>query len=158
MYKRWYLIAAAQLVSTLILVWHAFSEFPADDSAHILTEMLAVAITLACFFVQFASFREVLARKKTLEAQVTHLSAELLNAIEERFDAWGLSASEREVAHLLIKGGTIQEIAAQRGAAEGTIKAQTNAIYRKSGSKNRSDVVVLLMDAVLHKAEIGGAL
>jgi len=36
---------------------------------------------------------------------------------------WGLSRSEKEVAHLSIKGFSIAEIAKLRGKSEGTAKA-----------------------------------
>ena len=62
------------------------------------------------------------------------------------FDSWGLTPSERDVALFVIKGLPIAEIARLRGSAEGTVKSQLNAVYRKSGVSGRGALLGLLID------------
>ena len=66
--------------------------------------------------------------------------------MQERFDQWGLSPSERDVATFTIKGLNNEEIAALRGKSVGTIKSQCNAIFRKAGVSGRAQLVSLFME------------
>lgn len=78
-------------------------------------------------------------------------SSELQDIIQNHFDTWKLTASERDVAALMIKGLSISEIAAVRGSAEGTVKAHLNAIYRKSNARNRAEVLSHIMDTLIDR-------
>ena len=69
--------------------------------------------------------------------------------MHERFDAWGLTAAEQDVALFAIKGLNTAEIAALRNTSEGTVKAQTNAIYRKAGVTGRPQLLSLFIDDLL---------
>ena len=55
----------------------------------------------------------------------------------ERFDDWALTPAERDVALFALKGLSLAEIARLRSTSQGTVKAQTNAIYRKAGVTGR---------------------
>jgi len=76
-------------------------------------------------------------------------SGRLLDTVQAKFDEWKLTPSEREVALLLMKGLSVEEIASIRGAKPGTIKSQSNAIYRKAGLKNRSELAAWFMEDLL---------
>jgi len=76
-------------------------------------------------------------------------SAAFHELIEERFRDWGLTPAERDVALFSIKGMTTAEIAALRGTSEGTIKAQTNAIYRKAGVSGRAQLLGLFVEELI---------
>ena len=67
----------------------------------------------------------------------------------KKFDDWNLSLSEREVALLLIKGLTIVEIAEVRNTMAGTIKSQSNAIYRKGAVNGRNELVAYFVEDLL---------
>lgn len=66
--------------------------------------------------------------------------------VEDRFADWRLTRAERDVALFSIKGLSLGEIAALRGTSEGTIKAQTNAIYRKAGVSSRSQLLGIFIE------------
>ena len=68
--------------------------------------------------------------------------------MEDRFD-WSLTPSERDVALLAIKGLSIAEIAEARQTKDGTIKAQSNAIYRKAGVSGRPQLLSLFIDELM---------
>ena len=53
------------------------------------------------------------------------------------------------MALFTIKGLSIQEIAGLRNTSEGTVKAQSNAIYRKSGVSGRTQLLSLFLDDLL---------
>ncbi len=72
--------------------------------------------------------------------------------MDERFTAWGLTPAERDVALFAIKGMSIAEIAGLRGTSEGTVKAQSTAIYRKAGVGGRAQLLGLLIDDLTGEA------
>jgi len=70
-------------------------------------------------------------------------------AIDSQFTRWGLTAAEREVGLLLLKGLSHKEVAAMRSTGETTIRQQALAIYRKSGLRNRSDLSAFFLEDLL---------
>ncbi|WP_318246340.1 helix-turn-helix transcriptional regulator [Salipiger thiooxidans] len=68
------------------------------------------------------------------------------DVLEERFPEWRLTSAERDVAMMTIKGFSISEIAALCKSSEGTVKAQTNAIFRKAGVPGRSQPISVFID------------
>jgi DNA-binding CsgD family transcriptional regulator len=69
--------------------------------------------------------------------------------MDEMFVLWGLTPAEQDVALFAVKGFTTAEIAGLRGVSEGTIKAQTNAIYRKAGVSGRAQLLSLFIDQLV---------
>lgn len=69
--------------------------------------------------------------------------------LEERFAQWGLTPAERDVALFALKGLNTAEIAALRATSEGTVKAQTAAIYRKAGVSGRGQLLSLFIDDLM---------
>ena len=57
--------------------------------------------------------------------------------IHEQFRQWNLTASEQEVALLLLKGLSFKEIAAVRSTLEKTVRQQASSIYKKAGVNGR---------------------
>lgn len=80
------------------------------------------------------SMREVDNRMLAASGQFHELMA-------RRFEEWGLSPSEKDVALLTLKGLSNSEIAEVRGKSVGTIKAQCNAIYQKSNVTGRTQLI-----------------
>ncbi len=74
------------------------------------------------------------------------------DVLEERFNDWDLTAAERDVALFAIKGFSTQDIANLRGVSEGTVKAQSNAIYRKAGVSGRAQLLSLFIDELVEDA------
>lgn len=83
-------------------------------------------------------------------------SGAFMDVLEERFGAWELTPAERDVALFSIKGLSTAEIADIRSTSEGTVKAQTNAIYRKAGVSGRSQLLSLFIDDLMQDALVPG--
>lgn len=88
------------------------------------------------------------ARRAASDAQTRLRRAQgaFQDLLDERFATWALTPAERDVALFAIKGMNTNEIANLRGTSEGTVKAQTNAIYRKAGVSGRPQLLGLLLD------------
>jgi DNA-binding NarL/FixJ family response regulator len=52
--------------------------------------------------------------------------------MDQQFDDWGMTAAEREVGLLMLKGLSHKEIAGLRATTEATVRQQAQAIYRKA--------------------------
>jgi DNA-binding CsgD family transcriptional regulator len=72
-----------------------------------------------------------------------------MGLLEERFAEWALSPAERDVALFAIKGMSTAEIGSLRNTSEGTVKAQTNAIYRKAGVTGRPQLLSVFIEDLM---------
>lgn len=73
----------------------------------------------------------------------------LSRSIDLQLDRWGLSAAEKEVAFLLLKGFSLRDIAQARGTSEKTARVQSSAIYAKSGLAGRSELSAFFLEDLL---------
>ncbi len=69
--------------------------------------------------------------------------------IHEQFRLWGLTQAETDVALLIIKGFSLEEIAGLRGTSERTIRDQAAAVYRKAKLKNRIELAAYFLEELL---------
>ncbi len=69
--------------------------------------------------------------------------------VKTRFRQMGLSPAETEVAWFLLKGMSLTEIAALRGTREGTVRAQSTALYRKAGVSGKAQFISLILEDLL---------
>ncbi|MGB7319296.1 MAG: LuxR C-terminal-related transcriptional regulator, partial [Planktotalea sp.] len=69
--------------------------------------------------------------------------------METRFSTWSLTAAEREVAILAIKGFSIAEIANLRETKQGTIKAQCASVYKKADVAGRLQLLSVFLDDLM---------
>ena len=68
---------------------------------------------------------------------VQNIRKQLSDVITQQFDDWDLTASEREVGWLLLKGLSLKEISVIRDTMEKTVRQQASAIYKKAGLSGR---------------------
>ena len=95
------------------------------------------------------ALRESFRRTRRAEEALRRASTAFMEVLEERFSDWGLTPAERDVALFAIKGMSTQEIATLRSTSEGTVKAQTNAIYRKAGVSGRPQLLSLFIEDLM---------
>ncbi len=72
-----------------------------------------------------------------------------MDVLNARFDEWGLTAAERDVALFAIKGMSVMDMARLRATSEGTIKSQTAAIYRKAGVTGRPMLLSVFIEDMM---------
>jgi DNA-binding CsgD family transcriptional regulator len=117
-----------------------------------LHEFLEVAAALGLVFGAVLGgvvLRRSMRRQKRAEDQLRQVSGAFMELMHGRFADWGLTSAERDVALFAIKGMSTLEIATLRGTAGGTVKAQTNAIYRKAGVTGRSQLLSLFIEDLM---------
>jgi DNA-binding NarL/FixJ family response regulator len=93
--------------------------------------------------------RASLRRSALIESQLRVASGAFAELMDDKFAQWNLTPAERDVALFAIKGMSTQQIASLRATSEGTVKAQTNAIYRKAGVSGRPQLLSVFIDDLL---------
>jgi len=85
----------------------------------------------------------------TEKSKNARLAGELLAVMYEKFEQWGLSGSESEIALLLIKGLSMKEIGEARGVKEKTVRTQAATIYAKSAQAGRHELAAYFLEDLL---------
>jgi DNA-binding CsgD family transcriptional regulator len=130
---------------------------------HIIQEVMLVLLSLGLFIylafdIRLRSQQALLLannlknekqRSENLSKQVLDTKKAFFNAMYEQFDTWQLTPTEKEVALLLVKGLTNNEIAVVREKSEKTISHQSSAVYKKAGVKGRHELVALFFDDLI---------
>ena len=149
-----YGIVAVQMICTAFFLFDVTQDFLGtesheDSSTHLYME-LVVAIGLLLGLVLGVVFlRKLMDEQRKAEHQLKVASGAFGEMAQIRFDEWGLTPTEQEVALFTLKGYSLAEIAALRGKSEGTIKAQSNAIYRKSGVSSRTHLISMFIEDLI---------
>ena len=124
------------------------------DPANLSEVAASIGLVLGLAF-EVAVLRRLLARQIRMAQSLNVASGALADVMEGYFRSWTLTPTEADVATFTIKGYSIAEIANFRGSAEGTIKTHLNAIYRKSGTAGRTQLVSILVEDLFRGALVG---
>ena len=125
------LVVMALAVTGVVVLWRMMQA--AQQRAEVLTADLEAA--------------RVEARRFSEEARDSLRG--LGEAIDRQFERWGLTAAEREVGLLLLKGLTHREIGDIRKTSEATVRQQALALYRKAGLRGRTELSAFFLEDLL---------
>ena len=144
-------LCALFFVSDIFSAFFGFSTTPLPWELREVMEIFAafglvVGVVLGAVLLRLAT-----ADRRRAEVQLRRASSAFMQLLAERMAEWSLTPSERDVALFAIKGMSTAEIAALRSTSEGTIKAQTNAIYRKAGVTGRAQLISLFIEDLIDK-------
>lgn len=123
-------------------------DFP-GGKLHLVLELIVVVVSLMAFVFHIRELRAFSRRHQKISDQMRVATGQFAEVIEELFSLWALTPAERDVAIFLVKGVSFKEIADARGAREGTVKAQANAVYRKAEVSGRHQLVALFLNELL---------
>jgi DNA-binding CsgD family transcriptional regulator len=98
------------------------------------------------------ALRRTMRRQYVAEEKLRRASGVFMDLLQERFNDWGLTPAEQDVALFAIKGMSTAEIGTLRATSEGTVKAQTNAIYRKAGVTGRPQLLSLFIEDLMDES------
>lgn len=116
---------------------------------HLATKTFAVGLLLFGYILSQREIRRLSHEETRQLDTLAVLRGHFDNIIFRRFEIWGLSKAECDVALLSLRGLKISEIALLRKTKEGTIKAQLSAIFHKAGIGTRTQLLALFMDEFL---------
>lgn len=135
----------------------------AEGLEHVIVDGIGTAITLAGVLVlardrmrtdqEIRKLRESLGEaERTLaqrDAAAHQAGLQLRHAISAQFDQWSLTSSEREVAYLLIKGLSLEEIAGVRDSKPKTVRQHAANVYAKAGLRGRHELAAYFLEDML---------
>jgi DNA-binding CsgD family transcriptional regulator len=124
------------------------------EKVHIAVETTAVLALAGTLMFTGVNYLRIIRENREFRSAAGIASGEFVRILEEKFAEWNLSAIEREISLLLIKGLSIQEIVEIRMTRPGTIKSQCNSIYRKAGVKGRNELVAYFVEDLMLGQEL----
>ena len=143
--------ALCALVFVLDIVLPVLGYFPrhvAWTAQEVMEIGALIGLVLGLIFGALLVWRNF-ADLKAAHARLDRASGAFADLLNARFDEWGLTLAERDVALFAIKGLTVQDIARLRATSEGTVKAQTAAIYRKADVSGRPQLLSLFIEDLM---------
>lgn len=78
-----------------------------------------------------------------------HALEGLSRAIDRQFDVWELTAAEREVALLLLKGHSHKAIAKHTERSPQTVRQHAAVVYKKAGLSGRAELAAFFLEDLL---------
>jgi DNA-binding CsgD family transcriptional regulator len=143
-------------VSDILSSFAGFTTTPMPWQLREILEIWAALGLVLGLVLSGLALRRAFKERNAAEARLRRASGAFMDLLTERFGEWGLTPAEKDVALFAIKGLSTGEIAVLRATSEGTVKAQTNAIYRKAGVSGRSQLLSLFIDDLMR--DEGGSL
>lgn len=144
------------LLTAIVFLQVAFSLFYIIDIAMELLGIRKVAVSweyreivqmVTIFGMLLGAFLGIVVLKgigkslREVDNRMLAASGEFHELMIRRFEEWGLTPSEKDVALFTLKGLSNSQIADLRGKSVGTIKAQCNAIYQKANVSGRTQLI-----------------
>jgi DNA-binding CsgD family transcriptional regulator len=150
--ERGVVVGTLLLIATLVAFDVGTDLVQGASAWHVALEIAAgiAAVAGAAYLL-----RDTLRLRRRLATQARDLSAYRQQAAawqaqaRLQLDQWQLSVAEKEVAFLLLKGLSLKDIAALRGTAEKTVRAQSAAVYAKSGLAGRTELSAFFLEDLL---------
>jgi len=124
---------------------------------HLVIEGFAAAALLVAVVLGAVQVRGLIASARRDEIAVAAGQGALADLISLRFEEWQLTAAEADVALFALKGCDIAEIAALRGSAAGTVRAQLTRAYAKAGVTSQSELIALFLEDLIAVPPQGNA-
>lgn len=119
------------------------------DLTHLFFEVFSAGALILAIRILVRQLRWLEERNTQQSESLSFLRGEMDSYMHGKFDEWSLTSAERDIAMYMLKGLSIAEIAAARSTAEGTVKAQTSNIFRKTSVASRLELMSLFMDEFL---------
>lgn len=131
--------------------------------SHLYFEVIVAIISLSWIFQLLRDNFKKSDRLYNLQIHIDQLSLEaqqwkeqnsrlihgLSDSIQSQLLQWGLTAAEKEVALLLLKGLSFREIAEIRSTSEKTTRQQALMIYQKSKLPGRAELSAFFFEDLL---------
>ena len=150
-------IKSVAIISILLIVVASnaldlYIDVTTDESTwHIIEESIVITLALALIAYLIINLKQhstnlqdLRQELKTTEHSLEESNTRIHNArkeyslvIHQQFEDWQLSRSQQEIALLLLKGLSFNEIAAIRETKEKTVRQQASEIYKKANVAGR---------------------
>lgn len=128
-----------------------FRTEPLSWEMHEALEMAGVLGLLLGFVLGIVALRKLRQEVSDVNSKLRVASQGFFDLVQDEFTRWQLSPSERDIAMYILKGLSNAEITEMTGKKQGTIKAQCNAVFRKTGLSNRSQFTSYFIEILMQE-------
>ncbi|MFY7746023.1 MAG: helix-turn-helix transcriptional regulator [Erythrobacter sp.] len=143
-------LVALQALACAFFVADLLGDIARDGlGVHLVIEGLAAIALLIAVLLGALQVRGLIAAARRDEAAVAAAQGAMADLIRLRFEEWQLTAAEADVALFALKGCDIAGIAALRGSAAGTVRAQLARVYAKAGVESQSGLIALFLEDLI---------
>lgn len=142
-------LCAFFFVSDILSSFFGFTTVPLSWEVREYLEIAAAFGLILGLVLGGLALRQAVVQRNAAQARMQRASGAFMDLLAVRLDEWGLTPAEKDVALFAIKGLSTADIAVLRATSEGTVKAQTNAIYRKAGVTGRPQLLSLFIDDMM---------
>lgn len=149
-------LCAFFFVSDILSSFFGFTTMPLSWELREYLEIAAAFGLIIGLVLGGLALRRAVRQRNVAQARMQRASGAFMDLLAARLEEWGLTPAEKDVALFAIKGLSTADIAVLRATSEGTVKAQTNAIYRKAGVTGRPQLLSLFIDDLMQ--DDGGGL
>ena len=123
--------------------------YASAELIHLIFETMAV-LGLGYAVIMLRQYLRLLHVEAEASKETIHmLRGNFDEVLHDKFKQWRLTAAERDVTLLIIRGLSVADIAAARKTAQGTIKAQSTSIFRKVGVGSKTELMSVIIDEFL---------
>jgi len=153
------------IIIALLLGLDIFDDiFHGSDLTHVLLESGAFVLSagmLAVLLIKFYNesslkqeqlteeIRDIVKERDAWKERSEKYVSGLGKAIEEQFQVWNLSESEKDVGILILKGFSHKEIATLRNTSERTVRQQAASLYGKAGIDNKAHLSAFFLEDLM---------
>lgn len=141
-----------QALCALFFIGDVIEDFREDghlDDPHLLLESVAAVALVGGVIFLMLELRGLLSRMSDMQTGLDIARGHLAEVIKAFFDEWKLTAAERDVAIMILKGLDNDTIAQMRNTASGTVRAQATSVYAKSATDGRAQFITLFMEELM---------
>lgn len=142
-------LCAFFFVSDILSSFFGFTQVPLSWEVREYLEIAAAFGLIIGLVLGGMALRRAVIERNAAQARMQRASGAFMDLLTARLEEWGLTPAEKDVALFAIKGLSTADIAVLRATSEGTVKAQTNAIYRKAGVTGRPQLLSLFIDDLM---------
>jgi len=142
-------LCAFFFVSDILSSFFGFTQVPLSWEVREYLEIAAAFGLIIGLVLGGLALRRAVIERNAAQARMQRASGAFMDLLAARLEEWGLTPAEKDVALFAIKGLSTADIAVMRATSEGTVKAQTNAIYRKAGVTGRPQLLSLFIDDLM---------
>lgn len=156
-------LALLLIVFPAYQAWDLYQLFSTGADFHVVTEAVATLAFIAILFVVIRERRRAAKEFESLKAsaeaaqraaaerdEVSRQSTRhFLQTMQIQFDSWKLTPSEKDVALLLVKGLSLEEIAQARNSGAKTVRQHAANVYAKANLNGRHQLAAYFLEDLL---------
>jgi len=143
--------------------WDLYQLVANGATYHVLTEAAATVAFLAVLYLVIRDrrraareFDELASSAKVTERasqerndDARQTTRDFLLSMQKQFDAWKLTPSEKDVALMLVKGLSLDEIARLRESGSKTVRQHATNVYAKAKLEGRHQLAAYFLEDLL---------